>query len=86
VKCLSTLLSYDDNAPTHLERYLTQLEKKSMEVMVISMQNFISSQIYSSVANTNDFIEITIQVLNVFNKANQKRDAENQLDYKLFYN
>lgn len=43
--------------------------------MVISMQNFISSQIYSSVANTNDFIEITIQVLNIFNKANQKREV-----------
>jgi hypothetical protein len=38
--------------------------------MVISMQNLISSQIYLSVPNTNDFIEITIQVLNIFNKAN----------------
>lgn len=46
-----------------------------MEIMVISMQNFISSQIYSNISNTNDFIEITIQVLNVFNKANLKRDA-----------
>lgn len=82
---LETLLSTNEQASLFLERYLMQLSKDQFKLCIDKIQFYISMQLESD-PNINTEIIEAIEVLNVFNKANNKREPRDQVDYTLFYN
>ena len=79
------LIATNDQASLFLERYLTQLSKEEFKNCIYKIQYLISVLLEREPEITNEVME-AIELLNVFNKANMKREQREQVDYSIFYN
>lgn len=85
IQYLEVLINSKKDIANYLERYLTQLSHKNFKLLVSKIQHFISA-IFDPEDQQNDHLWEAIQVLDIFYKANQKRDEDEKLSFKEFYN
>ena len=62
-----------------------QLSKEEFKNCIYKIQYLISVLLENDPNITNEVVE-AIEVLNVFNKANIRRESREQVDYTIFYN
>ena len=84
ISYLEILITSKREVQNYLEGYLVQLSRRNFQALVRKIQSYINLDFSDDEMEASFWEAIT--VLDVFYKANYKREDDDQISYKEFYN